>query len=62
MKTHRKGLTEYLATVNKTDVASLNAQIDGLLPLLDGLDRIEVVQRAGPDRVSFVVRFQETRK
>jgi hypothetical protein len=62
LKTHREGLTEYLAKVNNADVAGLNAQIDGLLPLLEGLDRIEIVQRAGPDRVSLVVRLKETRK
>ncbi|MBO0700244.1 MAG: hypothetical protein J2P46_17725 [Zavarzinella sp.] len=62
LKTHRKGLTEYLATVNKTDASALNAQIDGLLPLLDGLERIEIVHRAGPDRVSIVLRLQESRK
>jgi len=62
LKTHRAGLTEYLAKVHKTDAGALNAQIDGLLPLLEGLDAIEVVQRAGPDRVSVVIRLREARK
>jgi hypothetical protein len=62
LKTHRTGLTEYLAKVNKTDAGALNAQIDALMPLLDGLDAIEIVQRPGPDRVSLVVRLKEARK
>ncbi|HKB03497.1 MAG TPA: hypothetical protein VKD90_14840 [Gemmataceae bacterium] len=62
MNAHRHGLVEYLAKVHQTDRAALNPQIDALLPLLDGLDQIEIVQRAGPDRVSLVLRLKDHRK
>jgi hypothetical protein len=62
LKAHRRGLIEYLAKVHRTDPAALNPQIDALLPLLEGLDQVEIVQRAGPDRVSLVLRLKDHRK
>jgi hypothetical protein len=62
LKAHRQPLVEYLAKVHHTDRAALNPQIDALLPLLEGLDQIDLVQRAGPDRVSLVLRLKDHRK
>jgi hypothetical protein len=62
LKTHRGGLTEYLGRMKNVDAASLNAQIDALLPLLEGVERLELVQRTGPDRVSLVLRITDKRK
>jgi hypothetical protein len=62
LKSHRQGLTEYLARVKQMDAASLNSQIDLLLPLLEGVERIELLQRSGPERVSLVLRLTEKRK
>jgi len=62
LKDHRKGLAEFLAAANKTDPETLNAQIDHLMPFLEALDRIEVVQRSGPERVTLLLRLQPTRK
>jgi hypothetical protein len=62
LKEHRTGLTEFLAGLHKSDPTAMAAQIDALLPLLEGLDRVELVQRTGPERVSLVLRFTEAKK
>jgi hypothetical protein len=62
LKQHRKELTEFLAQMHKTDPEALASQLDALLPVLDGLERVELVQRNGPDRVSLVVRLVDSRK
>ena len=59
---HRKELVEYIATAKKVEPDALKAQIDALMPLTEGLDRIEVVQRSGPSRVTVALRFKEARK
>jgi hypothetical protein len=62
LKEHRKGLVEYLAAMNKTDIETLSGQLDGVLPLLDALDRIELVQRSTPERATFILRLKEAKK
>jgi len=59
---HRKDLTGFLSRIHKTDPETLAAQLDAFLPVLDGLERVELVQRNGPDRVSLVVRLVDSRK
>jgi hypothetical protein len=59
---HRGPLIEYLAGVKGDDPKDLSRHLDVLVPMLEGLDRVELVQRSGPDRVQFVVRFQESKK
>jgi hypothetical protein len=62
LKEHREQLLEYLAGVKGADPTDLGRQLDTLLPIFEGLDRLEVVQRAGPDRAAIVVRFREVKK
>jgi hypothetical protein len=59
---HRGPLLEYLGGMKGADPKELRQHLDVLLPVLEGLDRIELVQRSGPDRVALVVRFQEVKK
>jgi len=62
LKDHRAGLTQYLAEAKGLDAATLGQQIDSLMPLFDALDRVELVQRTGPDRLNLILRFKEAKK
>jgi len=59
---HRAGLTEYLAAAKGLDAAMLGQQVDSLMPLFDALDRVELVQRTGPERLNLILRFKEAKK
>jgi hypothetical protein len=59
---HKVPLAEYLARVKGGESKDIVAQIDALLPILEGLDKLEVVQRIGPDRAAVVLRFKEAKK
>ncbi|HEX3147910.1 MAG TPA: hypothetical protein VHR66_07485 [Gemmataceae bacterium] len=62
LKEHQKPLVEYLSNLKGADPKELAGQIDTLLPILEGLDRFEIVQRSGPERVMLVMRFAEVKK
>jgi hypothetical protein len=62
LKDHRKDLVEYIAAAKKVEPSVLNSTIDSLMPLTEGLDRIEIVQRSAPGRVTVALRFKEARK
>lgn len=59
---HRRPLVEFLSKAKGLDAASLDHQLDAILPILDTLDRVELVQRSGPDRATFILRLTETKK
>ena len=59
---HRGPLVEYLAGAKGGDPKELGQHLDVLMPVLEGLDRLELVQRPGPNRVAFVLRLQEAKK
>jgi hypothetical protein len=62
LKQHRQEIGKFLATAKGVEPAAFDAQLDAVLPILEGLDQIEFVQRSAKDRVSFVVRFKNTPK
>ena len=62
LKTHRRPLAEFLANAKGLDAMNLDQQLDSLMPLLEGLDRVELVQRSASDRVTFILRLSEPRK
>jgi hypothetical protein len=62
LKEHRGALVEFISKTKGLDAKSIDGTLDTLLPILEGLDRIELVQRSGPDRAKFVLRFVEPRK
>jgi hypothetical protein len=55
-------LAEYLAKMKGGESKDIVAQIDAVPPILEGLDKLVIVQRTGPDRVSVVVQFKELKK
>jgi hypothetical protein len=59
---HKGPLAEYLAKTKGGEPKEIASQIDALLPILEGLDKLEIVLRNGPDRTAVVVRFKEVRK
>ena len=62
LKDHKAPLVEYIAGLKGADPKELGGHIDSLLPMLEGLDRLEVVQRSAPDRATLVVRLREVKK
>jgi hypothetical protein len=62
LKTHREPLAEFLSKTKNLEAQIINDRLDTLLPLLEGLDRIELLQRTGPNRATIVLRIQEGRK
>ena len=62
LKDHGRDLVDYIATAKKVEPAVLNSTIESLMPLTEGLDRIEIVQRSAPGRVTVALRFKEARK
>ena len=44
------------------DPAAFDAQLDKLMPVLESMERIELVQRSTSDRVTLALRFVEKRK
>jgi hypothetical protein len=62
LSAHKAPLAEYLAKTKGGESNDIVAQIDALLPILEGLDKLEIVQRTGPDRVAVAVRFTELKK
>jgi hypothetical protein len=62
LKQHQGPLLNYLASVNGGDPKEYAQHIGAVLPLVDGLDRLEIVQRSAPDRVTLVIRLREVRK
>jgi hypothetical protein len=62
LKEHRTEIGKFLATAKGVDPAAFDAQVDAILPLLEGLDRVELVQRSGQDRVMFLLRIKDSRK
>jgi hypothetical protein len=62
LKEHQKPLVEYLSGLKGSEPKELAGQLDTLLPMLEGLDRLEVVQRTGRDRVMLVMRLREVKK
>jgi hypothetical protein len=62
LKTHRDDVTKYLATLNGKDVTEISAQLDGLLTITDGFDKIELLQRSGPDRATLFLRVTGVKK
>ena len=62
LKQHRTEIGKFLATAKGLDPATFDAQLEAVLPILEGLDRVELVQRSGPDRVMFLLRIQDSRK
>jgi hypothetical protein len=61
LKQHQDSLLNYLAGLKAGDPKEYARHIETLLPLLDGLDRLEVVQRSAPDRATLIVRLREVR-
>ena len=59
---HRDPLIEYLAGLRGGDPKEIGRRLDMLAPVLEGLDRVELVQRTGPERVALVVRLHEVKK
>jgi hypothetical protein len=62
LKDHRGPALEYLAGLKGADPKEFGRHLDVLLPMLEGLDRLELVQRSGPDRAMLVVRLREAKK
>lgn len=61
LTTHRAPALEYLAGLKGMDPKELGRQIDVLVPLLEGLDQLEVVHRSAPGRAMFLVRLRDMR-
>jgi hypothetical protein len=62
LRTHRKDIIDYMSKIKGGDPVELNRQLDAILPILDSLDRIELVQRSAADRATLTVRLTETKK
>jgi hypothetical protein len=59
---HGRPVFEYLAGLKGGDPKDMGGHLEVLMPMLEGLDQIELVQRSGPDRLALVVRFRELKK
>jgi hypothetical protein len=59
---HRGPLLDYLAKLQGANPKEFGQHLNVLLPMLEGLDRLELVQRTGPDRVTLLMRFREVKK
>lgn len=59
---HRGPLLNYLAGLKGGDPKEMGKHLDTLLPMLEGLDRLELVQRSGPGRATLLLRLQDVRK
>lgn len=62
LKTHRKPLAAFLAGAKGVDPGEFDHQLDSLMPILETVDRIELVQKSGPDRATFILRLVDTKK
>lgn len=62
LKTHQPQMVEYLARLRQADPKEIARPLGAVLPLLDGIDRVEVVQRNGRERVALVLRLREIKK
>lgn len=62
LKAHRAEIGKFLAATKGIEPATFESQLDSILPILEGLDRMELVQRSGPDRATLILRFKEARK
>lgn len=62
LRAHRGPVTDFLARTKGIEPEAMGRQLDGFLPILDGLERVELLQRSGPDRATLVVRLTEARK
>lgn len=59
---HRTEIGKFLAAANKLEPAAFDAQLDKLMPVLESMERVELVQRSTSDRVTLALRFVEKRK
>jgi hypothetical protein len=59
---HRQPMLSYLAGLKGTDPKEVGQHLDAMLPLLAGIDRMEIVHRSGPDRATIVLRVREVRQ
>lgn len=59
---HQGPLLDYLAGHKGADPKEYARHVNSLMSMLEGLDRLEVVQRAGPDHAALVVRFRDVKK
>lgn len=62
LKEHRTEICKFLAKANKLEPAAFDAQLDKLMPILESMERVELVQQSTSDRVTLALRFVEKRK
>jgi hypothetical protein len=62
LQTHRKPLAAFLAGAKGINADEFDRQIDSLIPILETLDKVELVQRSGPDRATFILRLVDAKK
>ena len=53
---------EYFAGIKGGDPKEMGQHVDTLMPMLEGLDRLEFVHRSGPDRLTLLLRLRDIRK
>ena len=62
LQTHQKEIARFFASAGAGDETELVGKMSAILPMFDGLDRIELVQKTGPDRVMLLLRVRDSRK
>ncbi len=62
LKEHRTEIGKFLASANTLEPAAFDAQLDKLMPVLESVERVELIQRSTSNRVTLALRFVEKRK
>jgi hypothetical protein len=62
LRAHRRELVDFIAKAKGQEAAGLDQQLDAVLPILESLDRIELVQRTAADRATLILRLTESKK
>jgi hypothetical protein len=61
LKTHGPAIAAYAADKKGNDAAALAGQLEAIGPLLEGFDKVELVQRSAPGRATLLLRLHLTK-